>query len=205
MPENTMPMNLLILGVAVVGYFALHSILASPGAKDFLVQRLLPQRYYRLVFNALSVLLLLPLAWQFFPMKKVVVCEFMLRVPFAGWLLVAAGAGCMALAFRSYDLPEFTGIFQLKNGRPPEHETLSTGGLHALVRHPLYFGTLLVAWGWFVISPTDAVLLLAVLTSCYTCIGATLEERKLVRQFGEAYRSYQREVPMLLPFKRRKK
>jgi methanethiol S-methyltransferase len=200
-----MPMSLLILGVAVVAYFALHSILASRRVKDFLMAKLLHQRYYRLVFNGLSVLLLLPLAWLFFSMKKTVVCDYLLQVPLAGWLMVAAGVVLILLAFRGYDLAEFTGIFQIRSGHPPMHDTLNTGGLNAKVRHPLYLGILLVVWGWFVISPTDAVLLLAVLTSFYTYFGATLEERKLAQQFGEAYRSYQREVPMLLPFKWRKK
>jgi len=32
-------------------------------------------------------------------------------------------------------------------------------------------------------------------------IGSVLEERKLVREFGEEYRAYQRQVPMLVPWK----
>ena len=41
----------------------------------------------------------------------------------------------------------------------------------------------------------------------YLFVGSKLEERKLEQQFGEAYRSYQRNVPMLFPFrwKRRRK
>lgn len=196
-----MPMSLLIFGAAIAAYFALHSILASHTVKNYLMTKLLPQRYYRLAFNTLSILLLLPLAWLFFPMEKAVVWSYLLKMQLVGWLCMAIGAGWVIAAFRKYDLLEFSGFLQMKSGQPPEHDSLNTAGVNAWVRHPLYFGTLLVVWGWFIISPTDAVLLLVVLASLYTYIGARLEERKLVQQFGEAYRSYQREVPMLLPFK----
>jgi methanethiol S-methyltransferase len=201
LPGKTMPMNLLIFGAAIAAYFALHSILASRAVKYFLMARFLPQRYYRLIFNGLSIFLLLPLTWFFLSMEKAVVSGYLLKIPLAGWISMAIGVGWIIAAFRRYDLSEFSGFLQVKSGQPPEHDSLNTAGVNAWVRHPLYFGTLLVVWGWFIISPTDAVLLLAVLASFYTYIGARLEERKLVQQFGEAYRLYQREVPMLLPLK----
>jgi len=163
--------------------------------------RFLPRRIYRLVFNGLSLLLLMPLTWFFFSLEKTVVWTPMLKVPFPGWVFIAFGLFYILASFQRYDLSEFTGFLQMKNGGNPVHENLQTGGMNGKVRHPLYFGTLLVVWGWFIISPTDAVLLLAVLTTLYSYIGAKLEERKLVHQFGEAFRKYQREVPMLIPFK----
>jgi protein-S-isoprenylcysteine O-methyltransferase Ste14 len=33
----------------------------------------------------------------------------------------------------------------------------------------------------------------------YIVVGATLEERDLVETFGDDYRRYQREVPMIVP------
>ena len=35
----------------------------------------------------------------------------------------------------------------------------------------------------------------------YFMIGAVLEERKLVREFGEKYQEYQRTVSMLFPWR----
>jgi protein-S-isoprenylcysteine O-methyltransferase Ste14 len=37
--------------------------------------------------------------------------------------------------------------------------------------------------------------------SGYFVVGAILEERKLVKHFGDAYRTYQQRVPMLFPVK----
>jgi protein-S-isoprenylcysteine O-methyltransferase Ste14 len=37
----------------------------------------------------------------------------------------------------------------------------------------------------------------------YVLVGARLEERDLVRDFGDEYRGYQNRVPMLLPWRGR--
>ena len=47
---------------------------------------------------------------------------------------------------------------------------------------------------------TLAHLLFAIATSTYILLAITFEERDLVREFGETYEEYRREVPMLVPF-----
>ena len=44
-------------------------------------------------------------------------------------------------------------------------------------------------------------LLFNVLFTTWIVIGTLLEERDLVAEFNEAYRDYQRNVPMLIPWK----
>jgi uncharacterized membrane protein len=80
-----------------------------------------------------------------------------------------------------------------------EVETLELGGLHRYIRHPLYLGTLLLVWALFLFFPLLSNLLACGMITGYTLAGIRLEERKLLRQFGEAYASYQRKVPMLIP------
>jgi hypothetical protein len=46
-------------------------------------------------------------------------------------------------------------------------------------------------------------LLLSLMWTIWIWVGATLEERDLIAEFGEAYRAYQRQVPMLIPWRGR--
>ena len=71
--------------------------------------------------------------------------------------------------------------------------------MNSYVRHPLYFATLLLIWGMFLVFPKDTVLVLVVITNLYLIVGTKLEENKLVNDFGDVYLDYQKRVPMLLP------
>lgn len=69
--------------------------------------------------------------------------------------------------------------------------------LYRFVRHPMQLGVILLLFA----TPHMTVghLLFAGLMTLYVMIGLWFEERSLVREFGEAYRLYQTQVPMLLP------
>jgi protein-S-isoprenylcysteine O-methyltransferase Ste14 len=57
---------------------------------------------------------------------------------------------------------------------------------------------------WSAPTMTEGHVLLATLFTAYVLIGIKHEERDLVRAFGDAYRRYQAEVPMLVPWPRRR-
>jgi protein-S-isoprenylcysteine O-methyltransferase Ste14 len=76
----------------------------------------------------------------------------------------------------------------------------ATPGLYRLVRHPLMTGILVALW----CAPTMSVgrLLLATTMSAYIYLAVKLlEERDLRKTFGAEYERYQREVPMVVPYK----
>jgi len=76
---------------------------------------------------------------------------------------------------------------------------LQMGGPYRLVRHPLYSGWMLAAFG--AAHMTGDRLAFAVLTSLYLMIAIPWEERSLVRSFGESYRRYQQQVRWrMIPF-----
>ena len=64
-------------------------------------------------------------------------------------------------------------------------------------RHPMMLGVLVGLWSVPDMSATHCVL--ASLLTLYTAIGVLFEERDLIRQFGNTYRGYRKEIAALIP------
>lgn len=77
---------------------------------------------------------------------------------------------------------------------------MATDGLYGLVRHPQYLGLFVALFGEGVVHwPTlFSVGLFPLIVAAYVFL-ARKEERRVVEEFGDAYRAYQRRVPMFLP------
>jgi len=79
-----------------------------------------------------------------------------------------------------------------------ENGNISTSGILGIIRHPWYTATFLSIW----IRNIDiSALIINVILSIYLIIGCHLEEKKLVLEYGEQYRNYQKNVSMLFPWK----
>ena len=72
-------------------------------------------------------------------------------------------------------------------------------GIHKIVRHPLYAGTFMFIWGLLIALPYLSLLIADVIITVYTLIGLKLEEKKLEKEYGAAYKLYKQKVPMLIP------
>ncbi len=193
-----------------IAFFALvHSLLASLTAKAR-AQHWLGQRvadgFYRLAYNLISLLTVIPtLALMTVLSDGPALWRFpapLLFLSLPVQLLALLGLG---LSLWRVDLPRFLGLRQLARflagaPEPRDPPALRTDGMHGWVRHPLYFFSLVLLWLMPVVTPN--LLALNVGFSLYLWIGALYEERKLVREFGEAYRAHQRRVPMLFPWPR---
>jgi len=85
-----------------------------------------------------------------------------------------------------------------------QQERLSTDGLYGSVRHPQYTGLFLGLFGEGIVHwPTlFSVGLFPLIVFAYVLL-ARKEERRMVEEFGEAYRVYQRRVPMFIPLRGR--
>ncbi len=198
----------LILG-ALLGFALIHSLLASRTAKA-LAWRLLGERqgrrWYRLLYNALAIVSLLPALALLvtLPDREL----YHIPPPFS---VLALGVQALAVAGMAYsiyqlDFLHFAGLRQLagwinRAEARAESDTsasrLVVDGLHRYVRHPLYTSSLIALW---LISPmTVNRLAFAVGITLYFYVGSIFEERKLVMEFGEAYRAHQRRVPRLVP------
>ncbi|GAB4248457.1 MAG: isoprenylcysteine carboxylmethyltransferase family protein [Saprospiraceae bacterium] len=192
---------MIVLACATVIYFSLHSLLADNRVKASLTGRFIKKSWYRLVYNVVAIGGLGLIGYLFLITEKQAVAPALLGSAIAdlvGILMGLSGVFIGLAAFSNYDTAEFLGLQQLRNSEE-NTASLNTSGWNSIVRHPLYLATLLVLWGWFLLSPYDTVLLLAVLGSIYLYFGARLEEHKLIQTFGNDYREYQKQVPMLIP------
>ena len=192
-----------IYALAWLSFGALHSWLASASAKAHLGRYI--GSAYRLAYNGLAVFHLAAV-WMVGravgqnaePFDVPVWAEIALAA------LAVAGVLLMLRAVREYDLARFAGLWQLHHrvapGSAEEDEPLSTGGLHRWVRHPVYSAAFMILWG-LVRDPLS--LATASWGSLYLIVGTRLEERKLRKRYGEAYRRYQSLVPAFIPWRGR--
>jgi len=84
-------------------------------------------------------------------------------------------------------------------------ETLIVVGPYKYVRHPLYFGVVLVVLGWGLLLDYSFLLFSAVLLLLWlNFVVAAFEEKELRAIFGEEYAQYSKEVPRMIPFLKRR-
>lgn len=191
-------------------YSALHSLLASSRAKAG-VGRLLGSgmAFYRFGYVALSLLLLAPIPFLPFPAGRL----YCIPAPWA-WGLHAVQAGAVLgflWAVRSIDNGEFLGLSQIRRHRTGNHlpsgqdeiPQFVTRGPYRFCRHPLYFFSIAGLAAQPCVPGRYA--LLAGWAILYLWLGVYIDEYRLVRRLGEAYRRYQAVTPRLLPLPRRSK
>lgn len=188
-----------VILIAVLAYGLLHSLLASLHLKARLRRWLGPgaERWFRLVFNFLAVLTLLPLLF----LPVLLVDKELYRIPYP-WFILTGMLQILCLFVILYGLKQtgigaFLGLRQALDSSAPPSEALVTGGLYRYVRHPLYTAGLLFIWLFPVM--TCNLLAINIGLSIYVITGAFIEERKLLREFGQAYAEYKKRTPMLIP------
>jgi len=100
-------------------------------------------------------------------------------------------------ALRFFDPFGLGPILNRLQGRNPTRMAFTVAGPYRWVRHPLYLFMILMIWS----CPdlTRDRLLFNLLWTVWIVIGSYFEENDLIVEFGEAYREYQKKVPMLVP------
>jgi protein-S-isoprenylcysteine O-methyltransferase Ste14 len=116
-------------------------------------------------------------------------------------LFLAAIAGFLwgVRALGSFDTFGLQPVLDRLRQRSGRQAQLAIRGPYRWVRHPLYLFSLVLFWAYP--EPTADRLLFDLLWTSWVVVATILEERDLVAQFGDAFVAYQREVPMLLPWR----
>lgn len=200
-------MKLYLLLLSWILWCSLHSFLASSSVLRFIERRTgMLVRFYRLLYNIFAaVSLVIPLALSVH-LQTQGPMVFSWSGAFGGcrYLLLAVAGGLFIGGIRSYDLSFFAGISQMRTGRcrieAVNGVVFKTTGVSGLIRHPWYTGGILLVWSLYRDMHVSTVIT-ATIISGYFLVGALLEERRLIREYGMSYRQYCSKVSMLFPLK----
>lgn len=183
--------------LAVVLWSVVHSFTASLGFKNFLHHTLGGgfMRAYRLLYNLFSAVSFAPILYLMLilPDRNL----YQIPSPWSAFMLTGQALSAILLiaAVLQTDTLSFVGLRQLF-----EEETstrLVISGFYRFMRHPLYTFGLLILWLSPNVTLNRFVVYLAL--TVYILVGAYFEERKLLREFGQAYADYKSVTPMLIP------
>lgn len=197
----------LLINLVLLTIFALqHSIMARPGFKEWWTQ-IIPKPIERSTYVLLSSLALILLYWQWQPMQTVVwevqheAGVMTLYTLFGvGWLIVLLST----FMINHFDLFGLKQVYEYLKGIEPQPIPFKVSFFYRIVRHPIMLGFIIAFWAVPVM--TVGHLVFAITTTLYILIAVKfLEERDLRRIHGEQYVEYQKQVPMLIPFTKRKK
>ena len=189
--------NHIFLFILWVVYGSLHSVLASNRVKDFFANKMGTRfQHYRLGYNVFALVALVAIAWFGLSLQTVSLFAPLLWTEILGSIIALSGLLLMLACIAKY----FTGLSGLFPSKPSPGKTqLIISGLHRYVRHPLYLGTFIFLWGLVIVFPLLSVLVSVVAITAYTVVALPLEEKKLVNEFGEQYKAYQKTVPRIIP------
>ncbi len=202
-PAASGPLAVLI-NLGLLAVFAVqHSVMARPWFKNLWV-RLVPVEIERSTYVLLSSVLMFALYWFWQPLGGEIwsVGDPVVRTS----IYAAYGLGWAVLLLSTFLIDHFD-LFGLRQvwlqlvGREYTPLRFKEHAFYRIVRHPIYVGWLMIFWA----TPTMTIahLLFAVMTTAYILVGIQFEERDLVREHGDTYRTYRERVPMLIPSLRR--
>jgi hypothetical protein len=196
---------MLVLSLLWIAWCILHSLLIDTSVQQYL-RKFIPKylKYFRVFYNLLSLLTLLPLVWVTITEPGQLIFSWQGYSNIIRFFLLGAAVTLYYTGAKGYDLQYFLGIEQIKTG---EGQLLLGGeggfsdkGVFGVIRHPWYLGSLCLLWS--ILPAYHAPIFLAVsILSMYLVVGTLLEERKILKQYPAQYRDYQQRVSMLFPWK----
>jgi protein-S-isoprenylcysteine O-methyltransferase Ste14 len=189
---------LLLNSFLSIGFFIQHSGMIRKSFERWSAQ-FIDKKYQGALFTISSsiALLLLVVFWQKSSYTLFSAHDGLRWILRAVYVTSVLGSFWAIRSLGSFNLFGLDPILQGIKGATARPSRLRVRGAYRWVRHPLYLFCLLMIWS----CPdlTADRLLFNLLWTAWILVGTILEERDLVKLFGEDYRVYQSEVPMLIP------
>jgi methanethiol S-methyltransferase len=191
-------LSTIILVFNLVAFAAIHSLTASLSFKRLVVRvfGFKADKLYMPAHSLLAVLTLLPLVYLLYKNPG----RFLYRIPSPWrWLMVGGQLIAAILAPKAFldGFHRFRIRLQLSGPKAPEATPLNIRGIYRWVRDPFLLSGLIM----MLLTPfmTVNLLVIYILTTIYLYMGSLHWERRLVSQFGDEYREYQKRVHRIIP------
>lgn len=187
-----------VINFLIMFLFALHhSVTARSGFKEKLTQiipAVMERSTYVLISGIFMFVICLywqPLAGTVWATNNAIVVLTLKAIHVLGWLILVAA---------TFEIDHFhlMGLKQSLTMNTAEDAMLKENFLYRIVRHPIQTGVLMGVWSTAHMSMTQ--FMLAVSMTIYIFIGLHFEEKSLEANFGDAYLSYKKRVPSVIPF-----
>ena len=185
--------------VLIVLFGLQHSIMARGSFKQGL-QRLLPEAVERSTYvlmsgivTAIAIYFWQPVAGQIWQVENTLLRAVL-------WTGFAAGWGYLFLATfvtNHFELMGLRQVYLYFTKQPYNKLPFTSKFMYRYSRHPMMLGLLLGIWAIPQMSVTQFIM--SSLLTVYIAIGITLEERDLVKTFGETYRQYKNRIATFIP------
>ena len=187
-----------IWDIGLIALFGVqHSIMARDWFKNWITS-VLPKSVERITYILLTSFVFSIVITQWQPFGDYF-WDF--RGEWIGFVMYAIsilGLSISAISASLINSKSFIGLEQLLSPTGTAQKEFVMPFLYNYVRHPIYSGLLLGFWTVPVMSGSG--LLFSICMTIYIVIGSYLEERNLVKTFGNEYKYYQQQVPMFIPF-----
>lgn len=196
--------------VIFLSFAVIHSVTASSRFKHYCLSVLgetFMRAWYRLFYTVVSCA---TFAAAFILISGLADRHIWTPLLFLEWAMRGVQAAGLAFgmgAFAHQDGLAFMGIRQVWRYLMQRKTTgnlegiadseLVTTGVYGIVRHPLYLaGVVIVTFNPVI---TQNSLVFALSADLYFLFGMFIEERRFLKVYGDAYRRYREQVPLLMP------
>lgn len=154
-------------------------------------------RFYRIFYNLFAIVSLAVVSSLIPHNDEVVLLRWrgpLSAIPVLAW---AIALFIWYLSFRLLGSRAFLGLDAFDKKRVSDKiQPLVTHSIFGVIRHPQFLGGLMLLWAR---DLKDTDLVTNVVLSVYLIAGSKIEERRLLRQFGNRYRDYMSRVPAFIP------
>ena len=191
--------SLLVNAGLIVLFGVQHSIMARRGFKQWLT-KIIPAATERATYMLASgvVTIIVVYFWQTLPGTVWHIENSVAQIVL--WSLYAIGIAYLLLATfitNHFELMGLRQVYLFFRNKPYSALPFTNKFMYRYSRHPMMLGMLIIFWATPVMSVTHLVL--AVLFTLYIAVGIYFEERDLIRDFGETYRKYKKDIATFIP------